>query len=97
MKTLPFVFVCALAAVPALSGQVPPGRGGRGPLTPEQQEQQRAREAGSGPDAPRPIDAVDAVWIEEQTWIETRDAIRGGKTTVIVGSGGDEQNGPEHA
>jgi creatinine amidohydrolase len=71
------------------------GRGrGRGPLTPEQQEQQRAREAASGPDAPRPIDALDTVWIEEQSWMETRDTIRAGKTTVIIGSGGNEQNGP---
>jgi creatinine amidohydrolase len=71
------------------------GRGrGRGPLTPEQQEQQRAREAASGPDAPRPIEALDTVWIEEQSWMETRDAIRAGKTTVVIGSGGNEQNGP---
>ena len=45
-------------------------------------------------DAPRPIDAVDSVWIEELTWMEVRDAIRGGKTTAIVATGGMEQNGP---
>jgi creatinine amidohydrolase len=44
--------------------------------------------------APRPIDARDSVWIEELTWMEVRDAIRGGKTTVIVPTGGIEQNGP---
>ena len=32
------------------------------------------------PDKPRPIDAVDTVFIEEMTWLEVRDAIRGGKT-----------------
>jgi creatinine amidohydrolase/Fe(II)-dependent formamide hydrolase-like protein len=81
----------------ALAAQTAPGRGqgrGRGPLTPEQQEQQRAREAASGPNAPRPIEALDTVWIEEQSWMETRDAIRGGKTIAIIGSGGNEQNGP---
>jgi creatinine amidohydrolase/Fe(II)-dependent formamide hydrolase-like protein len=86
-----------LACAAALSAQTPApqGRGqGRGPLTPEQQEQQRAREAASGPDAPRPIDALDTVWIEEQSWMETRDAIRAGKTIAIIGSGGNEQNGP---
>jgi creatinine amidohydrolase len=44
--------------------------------------------------APRPIDARDSVWIEELTWMEVRDAIRAGKTTVIVATGGMEQNGP---
>jgi len=46
------------------------------------------------PDKPRPIDALDTVFIEEMTWLEVRDAIRGGKTTVIVATGGVEQNGP---
>jgi creatinine amidohydrolase/Fe(II)-dependent formamide hydrolase-like protein len=45
-------------------------------------------------DEPRPIDAVDSLWIEDLTWMEVRDAIRAGKTTVIVASGGIEQNGP---
>jgi creatinine amidohydrolase len=42
----------------------------------------------------RPIDAVDTVWIEEMTWLEVRDALKAGKTTVIVPTGGVEQNGP---
>ncbi|MBM3792251.1 MAG: creatininase family protein, partial [Acidobacteria bacterium] len=46
------------------------------------------------PDAPRPIDAVDSVFIEELTWMEVRDAMRGGKTTVIIATGGVEMNGP---
>jgi creatinine amidohydrolase len=45
----------------------------------------------------RPIEALDTVWIEEQTWMETRDAIKAGKTTVIIGSGGLEKNGPYNA
>jgi creatinine amidohydrolase/Fe(II)-dependent formamide hydrolase-like protein len=43
---------------------------------------------------PRPIDAVDSVWLEELTWLEVRDAVRAGKTTIIVPTGGMEQNGP---
>ena len=43
---------------------------------------------------PRPIDAVDSVWLEELTWLEVRDAMRAGKTTIIVPTGGMEQNGP---
>jgi creatinine amidohydrolase/Fe(II)-dependent formamide hydrolase-like protein len=52
-------------------------------------------QAGSPPpDAPRPIDAVDSVFIEELTWMEVRDAMRAGKTTALVATGGVEQNGP---
>jgi len=46
------------------------------------------------PHMPRPIAARDTVWIEELTWLEVRDAIRGGKTIAIVPTGGIEQNGP---
>jgi creatinine amidohydrolase/Fe(II)-dependent formamide hydrolase-like protein len=45
-------------------------------------------------DMQRPIDAVDSVFIEELTWLEVRDAIRGGKKTAIIATGGIEQNGP---
>ena len=45
-------------------------------------------------DAPRPIDALDTVWIEEMTWMEVRDAIASGKTTAIVAAASLEQNGP---
>jgi creatinine amidohydrolase/Fe(II)-dependent formamide hydrolase-like protein len=46
------------------------------------------------PDGPRPIDALDTVFIEEMTWMEVRDALKAGKTTVLVATGGVEQNGP---
>jgi creatinine amidohydrolase/Fe(II)-dependent formamide hydrolase-like protein len=46
------------------------------------------------PNAPRPIEAVDSNFIEELTWMEVRDAIKAGKTTVIVPTGGVEMNGP---
>jgi creatinine amidohydrolase len=46
------------------------------------------------PDAPRVIDGVDTVFMEEMTWMEIRDAMRAGKDTVIVATGGLEQNGP---
>ncbi len=42
----------------------------------------------------RPIDALNSVWIEELTWMEVRDALREGKTTAIISTGGIEQNGP---
>lgn len=46
------------------------------------------------PNMPRPIDAVDSVFLEELTWLEVRDAMRSGKTTAIIATGGIEQNGP---
>jgi creatinine amidohydrolase/Fe(II)-dependent formamide hydrolase-like protein len=46
------------------------------------------------PNSPRPIEAVDSVFIEELTWMEVRDALKAGKTTVIIATGGVEQNGP---
>lgn len=46
------------------------------------------------PNSPRPIEAVDTVFIEEMTWMEVRDAMQGGKDTVIIATGGVEQNGP---
>lgn len=35
--------------------------------------------------------------MEDLTWTELRDAIRGGKTTILVPIGGTEQNGPHMA
>jgi creatinine amidohydrolase len=45
-------------------------------------------------DAPRPIEAGQSVWAEELTWMEIRDLIKAGTTTIIIGTGGVEQNGP---
>lgn len=50
--------------------------------------------ANPDPDSPRPIEALDTVFIEEMTWMEVRDALAMGKDTVIVATGGIEQNGP---
>ena len=45
------------------------------------------------PSVPQPT----SVFLEDLTWPEVRDAIAGGKTTVIVPTGGTEQNGPHMA
>jgi creatinine amidohydrolase len=52
------------------------------------------RTQGAGLDAPRPIAAGDSLWTEELTWMEVRDAVKAGKTTILIGTGGVEQNGP---
>jgi creatinine amidohydrolase len=65
-------------------------------LTPEQQaEAAKRREAEMN--APRPIEALDSVWTEELTWMEIRDAIKAGKTTGLILTGGVESNGPHLA
>ncbi|MGH9661917.1 MAG: creatininase family protein [Bryobacteraceae bacterium] len=46
------------------------------------------------PNMARPIDAIDSVFIDELTWLEVRDAMRAGKKTVLVATGGVEMNGP---
>lgn len=47
----------------------------------------------AAPDA-RPIEGHDTVFVEEMTWMEVRDALEDKKTTVIVATGGVEENGP---
>ena len=45
-------------------------------------------------DTPNPLGAPDTVWLEEMTWMDVRDAMKGGKTTIIISTGGIEPNGP---
>jgi creatinine amidohydrolase len=45
-------------------------------------------------DTPNPLPKVNTVWIEEMTWMDVRDAMNEGKTTVIISTGGIEPNGP---
>lgn len=46
------------------------------------------------PETPRLLPIHDSVWLEELTWLEVRDLLRGGHRTVLVATGGIEQNGP---
>lgn len=66
---------------------------GRRPPTAEELAE-RERQLQEELRAPRPIEAVNSVWIEDLTWMEIRDALAAGKTTAIVSTGGIEQNGP---
>jgi len=45
----------------------------------------------------RSAQGFDTVFLEELTWTELRDAVRAGKTTIIIPIGGTEQNGPHMA
>jgi creatinine amidohydrolase/Fe(II)-dependent formamide hydrolase-like protein len=45
-------------------------------------------------DTPNPLPAPKTVWLEEMTWMDVRDALKAGKTTVLIPTGGLEPNGP---
>ncbi|MGH9387582.1 MAG: creatininase family protein [Vicinamibacterales bacterium] len=45
-------------------------------------------------DTPNPLTPPDTVWLEEMTWMDVRDAMKAGKTTAIISTGGIEPNGP---
>ncbi len=45
-------------------------------------------------DAVNPLPAPNTVWMEEMTWMDVRDALKAGKTTAIIATGGMEPNGP---
>ena len=92
-KLIVLVSTCLFAATAAAQQ---PGQRGRRQLTPEQQAARAAaREAEMK--APRPIDAVTSLWLEELTWMEIRDAIAAGNTTALIMTGGVESNGPHLA
>lgn len=80
--------VAAPAAPQGGGGQ---GRGGRGgqnaPTGPPQPTMETA------PAGLTPTKAPDTVFIDELTWEENRDAMKAGKTTFIIPTGGTEKNG----
>jgi creatinine amidohydrolase/Fe(II)-dependent formamide hydrolase-like protein len=44
--------------------------------------------------APALAQPAATVFLEDMTWPEVRDAVRAGRTTIIIPTGGTEQNGP---
>lgn len=85
----------ALACLGILLPLLAPAQQATQPSTPASPPLRSADSAiNPDPNMPRPIDALDSVFIEELTWLEVRDAMRAGKTTVIIATGGVEQNGP---
>jgi creatinine amidohydrolase len=86
----------AQQAAPPPAQPAPPGGqgGGRGQMTAEQREANAKQAYDKEAALPRPIAALDSVWIEELTYLEVRDAMKAGKTTALVFAGSTEQNGP---
>lgn len=87
------VILASSTMVAAQAGQGR-GGGGRGQMTPEQREAQQRAAYDEEAAKPRPIEALDSVWIDELTYMEVRDAMKAGKTTALVFTGSTEQNGP---
>jgi creatinine amidohydrolase len=82
------------SAVPAAAEGGRGGRGGRGAAAAGTAERRPLEPTVStAPPSKTPTQAPDTLFIDELTWEETRDAIKGGKTTVIVPTGGTEKNG----
>jgi creatinine amidohydrolase len=69
------------------------GRGGRGQAAQSGERPKLEPTMTSAPASKTPTQAPDTVFIDELTWEETRDAMKAGKTTVIVPTGGTEKNG----
>jgi len=84
--------ILAAAQTPPPAGQGQRAR--RGQMTPEQREAVARQAYEEEAAKPRPIAALDSVWIEELTYLEVRDAMKAGKTTALVFAGSTEQNGP---
>jgi creatinine amidohydrolase len=76
---------------------VPPapaaGGGGRGAARPPVPPGPRPPTMETAPAGKTPTHAPDTVFIDELTWEETRDALKAGKRTAIIPTGGTEKNG----
>ncbi len=79
------ILAVTLLAVSAASAQTPPRNMGGGNCS---------ANAYNCAEAPNPLPAPNTVWLEEMTWMDVRDALKAGKTTVIIPTGGMEPNGP---
>ena len=93
LSFLAFVLTAALGA--QQPGTAPAQGRGQRPVDP--------RTAGGGQcsenpynciDTANPLTPPDTVWLEEMTWMDVRDAMKAGKTTIIISTGGIEPNGP---
>jgi creatinine amidohydrolase/Fe(II)-dependent formamide hydrolase-like protein len=104
MKKIAIAFgaVCVVAVLGVAEAQQPPAAGA--PAAGQRQRREPdPRSMGGGDcrdnplnckDTPNPLPPVDTVWLEEMTWMDVRDAMKAGKTTAIVSTGGIEPNGP---
>src|SRR5882762_8524782 len=100
MRTMTSSLVLTFVLASTLSAEQP------GTTAPAQGRGQRVpdpRTAGGGQcsenpynciDTPNPLTPPNTVWLEEMTWMDVRDAMKAGRTTAIISTGGIEPNGP---
>src|SRR5690606_10109048 len=91
--------IVVLGVAPLLAQQAPPaqgraGGGGRQAGPPSMGGGQCAANTYNRPDTPNPLPPADTVLLEEMTWMDVRDAMKAGKKTIIISTGGVEPNGP---
>ena len=92
------LLLCALTMIvglaPLMAQQAQQGRQGGPPRLPAMGGGACEDSPYNCPDAPNPLTPPDTVWIEEMTWMDVRDAMKAGKKTIIIATGGIEPNGP---
>lgn len=96
------LFTLLVSLAPLAAQQAPPpaqggrqgGAGGRQGGPPSMGGGQCAANPYNCPDTPNPLPLKDTVWLEEMTWMDVRDAMKIGKKTIIIATGGVEPNGP---
>src|SRR5690349_7186682 len=85
-----------ILAGPAYAQQPPAGAAAQ-PQPQRQRREPDPRDMGGGQCAQNPYNCADAanpltppntVWLEEMTWMDVRDALKAGKTNVIISTGG---------
>ncbi len=92
LLTMPLLAASAFSIASAQAGAGGAGRGGgRGSMTPEQIAAQQAARAAAAA-KPRTIEGINTVWLEELTRPEFRDMLKDGYTTVLIMTGGVEDN-----
>jgi creatinine amidohydrolase len=99
MKHLLTLVALSATLAASLAAQPPAQTGrGRGPRPPADPRNAGGGNCSSNPyncvDTKNPLTPPDTVWMEEMTWMDVRDALAGGKKTVIISTGGIEPNGP---
>ena len=100
---LTLILLTLAVAVTAQQATPPPTQGQESGRGRQGRGQRDPRTAGGGHcsanpynciDTPNPLKTPDTVWLEEMTWMDVRDALKAGTTTIIVATGGIEPNGP---
>lgn len=93
-RTLAVMAGALLVAAAAASAQPPGGNQRRAPDPRSMGGGDCADNPYNCRDTPNPLPPANTVFIDEMTWMDVRDALAAGKTTVIITTGGVEPNGP---